>query len=177
MTNQPPTASPSDFPQDGAGQTPPVQITFDCLPLRSLARRDVPLDASPKYQAFCHRVLAALDQHGSFNSYYLHNARCLFRLLNDPKRGQLEFRFEGTVLTDEADRHARQADLTVQLERETCDWLTAPVVQWFRETVCQAVLTEFDRYIAAGDLAKTVQRLETLQKDMEEGGGFVGMYL
>ena len=39
-----------------------VEIRFDCLPLRSVTRLDIPLDASPKYQAFCHRVKAAIEK-------------------------------------------------------------------------------------------------------------------
>ena len=48
-----------------------VEIEFDCLPLRSIGRFDIPLDASPVYQAKCERIKQAIDQHGSHNSYYL----------------------------------------------------------------------------------------------------------
>jgi len=89
----------------------------------------------------------------------------------------LEFRFEGTVLTDSEDRHAEHCDLRIDLRRETCDWLTEPVVEWFRETVERAVLVEFDRYIAAGDLQKTVERTEKLQAESDSHSGFVGMGL
>jgi heme-degrading monooxygenase HmoA len=43
--------------------------------------------------------------------------------------------------------------------------------------VQRAVLVEFDRYVQAGDLTKTIERLEALQKASDESGGFVGMYL
>ena len=41
----------------------------------------------------------------------------------------------------------------------------------------RAVEIEFDRYIAAGDLAQTKQRIEQLQAQSDQKGGFVGMYL
>jgi len=154
-----------------------VDIAFDCLPLRSVGRVDIPIDASPKFREHCQRVLAAIDKHGTHNAYYLHNAHCRFHLTNAPDLGMIEFRFHGTVLTDEVDRHARAADLEVELVRETCDWLTEPVVEWFRETVPHAVQKEFDLYIAAGDLQQTVERIERIQSESDEQGGFVGMYL
>ena len=154
-----------------------VQIAFDCLPLRSVGRLDIPIDASPIYRAFCERVKAAFDKHGSHNAYYLHNARCVFHLTNDPEIGLLEFCFEGTVLTDDPDLHALHADLQVQLHGETCGWLIEPVVRWFEETVSRAVIVEFDRFIEAGDLEQTRQRIEKLQAASEESGGFLGMYL
>ena len=52
----------------------PVDISFDCLPLRSIGRLDIPLDASPKYRARCERIKAAIDKHGSHNAYYLYHA-------------------------------------------------------------------------------------------------------
>jgi hypothetical protein len=154
-----------------------VEIEFDCLPFRSVGRMDIPMDASPKYRAFCERVKAAFEKHGAHNSYYLHNATCTFHLTNRSDVGMLQFRFEGTVLTDLSDMHASHADLEVTLEGETCSWLTESVVAWFRETVSRAALVEFDRYIEAGDLEKTRQRLEKMQAASEESGGFLGMYL
>lgn len=154
-----------------------VDIQFDCLPLRSLGRLDIPLDASPKYRARCERVKAALEKHGSHNSYYLYNARCEYHLANSEKLGGLEFRFEGTVLTDHDDRHCQHCDLEVELIRETCQWLTEPVVEWFKETVPKSVAVEFDRYIEAGDLEKARQRIEKIQAASDQSGGFVGMYL
>ena len=61
-----------------------VEIQFDCLPLRSVSRSDVPLDASPKLRDFCARLQQAHRKHGTHNTYYLHNARCIFHLTNQP---------------------------------------------------------------------------------------------
>jgi hypothetical protein len=55
--------------------------------------------------------------------------------------------------------------------------LTEPVVAWFETTVSRSVETEFDRYIAAGDLEQAKQRIEQIQAASDEAGGFVGMYL
>jgi hypothetical protein len=154
-----------------------VDITFDCLPLRTVGRLDIPLDASPKYRALCERVKAAIERHGSHNSYYLHNARCVYHLTNQDDVGMLEFRFEGTVLTDAEDVHTQRSDLEVELVRETCEWLTEPIVHWFSETVHRAVNAEFDRYIEAGDLQQAKERIERIQAASDEAGGFLGMYL
>jgi hypothetical protein len=154
-----------------------VEIAFDCLPLRSVGRLDIPLDASPKFRERCERIKGALERHGSHNTFFLYNADCTFHLTNRENFGTLEFRFEGTVITDSTDTQAQHADLQVELIRETCDWLTAPVVQWFQESVQHAVCVEFDRYIAAGDLAKTRARIDRLQAEIEKTGGHVGMYL
>ena len=154
-----------------------VDIEFDCLPLRSVGRVDVPLDASPVFQAKCERIKQALQKHGTHNSFYLHNASCKFFLTNDENFGSVEFLFEGTVLTDEADQQAVASDIQVTLERETCDWLTEPVVNWFRESVARAVRVEFNRYIAAGDLQKTLERLKKIREESDAHGGYMGMYL
>ncbi len=154
-----------------------VDLRFDCLPLRSIGRLDIPIDASPKYRARCERIKHAIDTHGSHNSYYLYNATCTFRLTNSDDQGMLEFRFEGTVLTDPTDQRTENSDLQVELVRETCDWLTEPAVKWFLETVPRAVAVEFDRYIAAGDLAQAVERMKALQAKADQSGGYVGMYL
>ncbi|MHC4398984.1 MAG: hypothetical protein ACYTG0_04820 [Planctomycetota bacterium] len=156
---------------------PPVDITFDCLPLRSIGRMDVPMDASPAFRALAGRVKGAAEKHGFHNSYYLYNAACIYHLTNDPKTGMLEFRFEGTVLTGPDDQKTLRSDLQVELHRETCDWLTTPIVKWFRDTVETAVKVEFDRYIAAGDLKQTVQRLKRLEDESDSHEGFVGMGL
>jgi len=155
----------------------PVDISFDCLPLRSITRFDVPLDASPGLQSLCLRIKQAAEKHGLHNTYYLHNGRCRFQLTNDPQIGMLEFQFEGTILTDADDLHARYADLIVEVRQEVCDWLTEPAVAWFRETVRQAVLIEFGRYIAAGDLQKTIDRMQRLQATSDAQGGFIGLGL
>ena len=81
-----------------------VEVTFDCLPLRSVGRLDVPLDASPKFRAMLERIKRAIDQHGSFNTYYLYNAICRYHLVDEDDFGMIEFRFEGTVFTNAQDQ-------------------------------------------------------------------------
>lgn len=154
-----------------------VEIAFDCLPLRSVGRMDIPLDASPKFRERCLRIKSALEKHGAFNTYYLYNATCKFHLTNREERGMIEFRFEGTAITDPTDLRTDRCDLEVELIRETCDWLTAPIVEWFQQSVAHAVRVEFDRYIEAGDLAKAKERMQKLQAQIEQSGGHVGMYL
>ena len=154
-----------------------VEITFDCLPLRSVTRLDIPIDASPKYRAQCERIKAAIEKHGSHNTYYLYNAVCKYHLTNSDDVGMIELRFEGTAITDPADMHAQRCDLQVELKSETCDWLTAPIVAWFEQSVPRSVAVEFDRFIAAGDLQKTKDRIAQLQAQTEQSGGYVGMYL
>jgi hypothetical protein len=154
-----------------------VDITFDCLPLRSIPRVDIPLDASPKYRAKLERIKHALETHGTVGTYYLHNAACKFHLTNEPEFGVIEFRFDGTLFTDATDLKSERADLQVELVRETVDWLTEPVVHWFHECVTHAVEVEFNRYIASGNLAQTVARLKALESQVDESGGYVGMYL
>jgi len=129
---------------------------------------DIPLDASPKFRERCERIKAALAHHGSHNTYYLYNAGCKFHLTNRDEVGMLEFRFEGTVITDASDLAAQHADLQVELVRETCDWITAPIVDWFQQSVQRAVRVEFDRYIEAGDLQKAKDRMEKLQAEIEK---------
>ena len=154
-----------------------VEISFDCMPLRSVTRFDIPLDASPKYRAFCETVKAAIEKHGSMNSYFLYNARCCYHLTNDANIGSIEFKFYGTVLTDEGDARTKRCDLSVDLVGETCPWLSSPIVEWFQDTVARSVAVEFDRYISAGDLQQAKQRIERIQQASDEAGGFVGMYL
>lgn len=154
-----------------------VEISFDCLPLRSVAGFDVPDDVSPKLATKMQRVKEALEKHGAHNSYYLHNAECVFHLTNEPNNGMMKYSFEGVVFTDQEDMKARNCDLEIQLEKETCSWLNQSIVDWLAETAERAVIVEFNRYVAAGDLSKTVERLEALEKESDESGGFVGMYL
>ncbi len=154
-----------------------VDVSFDCRPLRTIGRLDVPLDASPKFRQFCERVKSAIERHGSFNTYYLYNGRCAFHLTNDPNSGTIEYRFEGTAFTDEADERTIRCDLAVEEAGDTCDWLTQPIDDWLRATVERAVRVEFDRYISAGDLSKAVERINQLQSQTDEAGGFVGMFL
>ena len=154
-----------------------VDIRFDCLPLRTITRLDIPLDASPKYRQRCEDIKAAIDKHGTHNSYYLYNAHCIFHLVNSEQRGAIDFAFDGVVLTDTQDESCKSSDLRVTLAGETCDWLTQPVSDWFAATVPHAVKVEFDRYIAAGDLDKTRSRIEKIEAASDDAGGFIGMGL
>ena len=156
---------------------PPVAISFDCIPLRSINRFDIPLDATPEQQALCERIKQAAQKHGLFNTFYLCNARCVFQFTNHPEIGMVEFSFKGTVLTDQEDRKTIACDLQAELVKETCDWLTAPAVEWLKETVAEALKIEFDYYIEAGDLQKTIQRIENLQAQTDAHRGFMGMGL
>jgi hypothetical protein len=158
-------------------QNRPVEITFDCLPLRSLARLDPPLDASPGLIAKYERIKAAIAEHGTYNTYYLHNASCKFYVTNDPNRGMIAFKFEGVVFTDDSDSLTRHASLSVTLDRETCSWLEQHVVNWFQESVTHAVVVEFDRYIGAGDPEQTRKRKAHMEQVIDSRGGFVGMHL
>jgi hypothetical protein len=157
--------------------SPPVAIAFECTPLRSVPRLDIPLDASPGYRARLERMQQAVAAHGTRNAYYLTDGSCTFRFTNDPETGWVRFAFEGTVLTDETDSRTVGSDLAVCLDTETCDWLTQPAVEWLAVSAKHAVEAEFDRYIAAGDLAKARERLAKEQARIDEAGGFLGMNL
>ncbi|MCA9107684.1 MAG: hypothetical protein KDA83_19880 [Planctomycetales bacterium] len=157
------------------GRKQQVEITFDCVPLRSVRSTEAPAEGSPKFQALVKRIGGAIEKHGRHNSYYLHTGIVRYQLTNSAKVGELRFAFEGTVLTDAADQLTRSADLTISLNGDTCDWLTEPVVNWFHETVRRAVMVEFDRYIDAGDLARTQERIDQLSREADQSGGFLGM--
>ncbi len=152
-----------------------VSVSFDCTPLRSVARWDVPPDAPPGEREDHARLRRAAKRHGLHNSYYLSNGYVEFHLTNDPEVGLLAFRFDGSILTDSQDRRTRLLDLSVELDGAACDWLTASAVEWFRATVVQAVRTDFDRYIESRDLERTRQRVERVEMEMVNCGGFVGM--
>lgn len=156
---------------------PPVAISFECTPLRSVPRLDIPIDASPAYRQRLERMQRAVARHGTRNTYYLTNASCTFQLTNDPGIGMVEFAVEGTLLTDELDSRTVGSDLDVKLVRETCDWLTEPAVKWLARSAERAVQVEFDRYIAAGDLSRTLERLAKEQAAIDAGGGYLGMNL
>lgn len=160
-----------------AGEAAPVVIRFECMPLRSVPRLDVPLDASPGYRRRLEVLQRAVATHGTRNTYHLTDGSCTFRFTNDPATGWIEFAFQGTVMTDEEDRRAVGSDLEVSIVRETCDWLTQPAVEWLQLTVKHAVEAEFDRYIAAGDLSRALDRLAKDQAASDAAGGFVGMNL
>ena len=156
---------------------PAVAMSFECTPLRSVPRLDIPLDASPGYRARLERMQRAVAAHGTRNAYYLTDGACTFHFTNDAAGGWVRFGFEGTVFTDDADLATTGSDLAIQLDVETCDWLTQPAVEWLTVSVKHAVEAEFDRYIAAGDLAKARERLAREQARIDEAGGFLGMNL
>jgi hypothetical protein len=155
---------------------PHVDIAFDCLPLRSVGRVDVPLDASPAYRARCERLQQAIDKHGTQNAYFLYNTRCVYRLANSDIEGMLRFSFDGTVMTDHGDGKADRADLTVELTAETCGGLPPEVLAWYGRVVERAVLIEFDRFIAAGSLADRVAQLGQLDS-IQDVTDFAGMHV
>ena len=130
-----------------------------------MPRFDIPLDASPVYRARLERMQRAVASHGTRNAYYLSDGSCTFRFTNDPAIGWVRFRFEGTLLTDDADAKTIGSDLDVALDQETCDWLTQPAVEWLKLAAKHAVEIEFDRYIAAGDLSRALERLARLAAD------------
>ena len=154
-----------------------VEIEFDCLPLRTVQRVDVPLDASPKYEAIVLGVKAAIEEHGVHNTYYLHNAACTYHLTNDASRGMVRFKVEGTVITDATDSHTKSCHVDVKLERENCDWLNEAVVRWLSESAREALVVEFNRYILAGDLTKAEERIKKIQAESDASEGYMGMYL
>jgi hypothetical protein len=154
-----------------------VDISFRCWPLRSVSRIDPPVDASSEVVALFARLRGAAQKHGFHNTYYLHDGKSVFHLTNDEQIGMLEFHFEGTLLTDTPDMKTLDCDLEVELAGEVCAWLVAPVVDWFAGTVREAVRVEFDRFIAAGDLRKTILRAQQLRAASDARGGFLGMGL
>lgn len=154
-----------------------VDIEFDCLPLRSVTRLDPPLDATPMLEAKFQRLKQAIAQHGTLNTYFLHNAKCKYYVTNDPARGMIAFSFEGVIFTDANDEFSKHADLKVTLDKETCPWLDQHVVKWFQESVVHAVLVEFDRFIYAGNAEQTRNRIRQLEQELEASGGFIGMDL
>lgn len=154
-----------------------VEIAFRCLPLRSVTSFALPVDASAEMEQIYRNLRAAAQKHGLHNSYYLYDGSCIFHLTNHDQIGTITFSFAGAVLTDADDLHTLRSDLEVQLTGEVCEWLVAPVVDWFADTVRVAVKVEFDRFIAAGDLQKTIQRLEQLQAASDAQGGFLGAWL
>jgi hypothetical protein len=153
---------------------PYVDVAFDCLPLRSVGRVDVPLDASPALRARCEQLQRAIDTHGSQNAYLVYNTRCVFRLANSDVENMLRFSFEGTVLTDRSDAKADRAELAIELQGHTCGPIPTEVIAWFRGVVEKAVLIEFDHFIAAGQLSKRVTDLGRIDS-IADLAGFAGM--
>jgi hypothetical protein len=156
---------------------PAVAISFECTPLRSVPRLDIPLDASPVYRRHLERMQRAVGRHGTRNTYYLTGGSCTFRFTNEPDNGWVRFTFEGTLLTDETDARTIGSDLEITLALETCDWLTQPAVKWLELSVKHAIEAEFDRYIAAGDLSRALERLAREQAASDAAGGYLGMNL
>jgi hypothetical protein len=148
-------------------QMNPVAIAFDCLPLRSIGRVDVPIDASPDYRARGERLQQAIEKHGRENAYFLYNTYCVYRLANSDIDNMLRFTFDGVLITDRSDAKAASADLAIELQSETCGPMSPAVLEWFRRVVTRAVLIEFDRFIASG-------RLEALA-GAAEANDYVGM--
>lgn len=111
------------------------------------------------------------------NAFFLSNGKCVFHFANHETLGMVKFAFHGTVLTDTDDRKTAGSDLHIELQSETCPWLTATAVAWLKETVEQAVRIEFDHYIATGDLQVTIDRLRQLEAETEAKSGYLGMGL
>jgi hypothetical protein len=117
----------------------------------------------------------AIAQHGADNAYFLYNTRCVFRLANSDVHNMLRFTFEGTVKTDRGDCQATAADLRIELAAETCGGPPpAEVLAWFRRVVERAVLIEFNRFIAAGQLAHRVAQVGQVER-IGELPGFAGL--
>ncbi len=155
---------------------PVVDIEFDCLPLKSIGRVDVPLDASPAFRAQRERLQQAIETHGSRNAYFLYNTQCTFHLANSEIANMLRFTFDGTVLTDRSDCKADYADLAIVLVAETCGGVPPEALEWLHGIVQRAVLVEFDRFIDAGQMAARVAELGTVN-NLNSLCGFAGMGL
>lgn len=153
---------------------PVVDIAFDCLPLRSVARVDVPLDATPAFRARCERLQQATEAHPGENAYFLYNTRCTYRLANSDIENMLRFSFDGTLLTDRSDCKAEWADLKVVLTAETCGGVPLAALEWLRGVVYRAVLIEFDRFIADGQLAQRIDELQDISS-ISDIDSFAGM--
>lgn len=154
-----------------------VDILFRCIPLRSIGRFDPPVDASDEQRALLRGIHKAATTHGVHNAYYLCDATCVFHLTNDRSVGTVAFRFEGTVLTDPEDRQTVGSDLAIEFDYEVCDWITTPAIDWLRLSVDRAVRVEFDRFIAAGDLQRTIERHRRFEDETGAKGGYLGMGL
>jgi hypothetical protein len=143
-----------DAPTPPLLSEPAVDIAFDCLPLRTVGRLDVPLDASDSLRRRAERMKSAINLFGIDRAYFLFNARCVFRFANSEIEGICRFEFEGAVQTDAGDRKCDRTVLDVRLISETCGGLPAEVEAWLADRVRQAVAVEFDRFIAAGRLTR-----------------------
>ena len=156
---------------------PVVDIAFDCLPLRSIARVDRHLDhlqTALEHRARSERLRQAVDAYAGENAYFLYNTRCTYRLANSDIDNMLRFSFDGTLLTDRSDCKADRADLNVVLTAETCGGVPPAAMEWLRRMLKRAVLIEFDRFIADGRLAQRVEELEDISS-ITDIDSFAGM--
>ncbi len=149
-----------------------VDISFSCLPLRSVGRLDVPMDASGIYRIRYERLREALRSHSAQRTYYLYDAHCVFRLANSEIEGMIRFDFEGIVLTDAGDVLTDHVELDVKLASETCDGIPAEVEAWLKQRLEKAVAIEFDSFIAAGQLSSRTTELGQLEC-LSDFGGFL----
>lgn len=147
-----------------------VEITFSCLPLRSIGRLDVPIDASGIYRIRHQRLQAALRAHGAERTYYLYDARCIFRLANSEVEGMVRFDFEGIVRTEAGDALTEEVEIDVRLTSDTCGGVPPEVETWLKQRVEKAVAIEFDRFIAAGQLRRRTDELGSLEQLSDLGG-------
>jgi hypothetical protein len=152
----------------------PVDIAFDCLPLRSVGRLDVPLDASDAFRRRVERIKEAMEEFGAERTYFLYNSRCIFRLANSEIEGVCRFEFEGVVRTDAGDRKCLQTLLEVRLASETCGGIPPQVEAWLADRVRQAAGIEFDRFISAGQLGGGTEPFDALAS-LSGLGGFSGL--
>ena len=116
----------------------PVEIAFDCLPLKSVGRMDVPMDASPTYRDRYEKLQAVLQAHGPERTYYLYNAHCIFRFANSEVDGMARFGFEGLVRTDASDSLTELVELEVNLAGETCGGIPNEATSWLAQQVSKA---------------------------------------
>ena len=132
----------------------------------------MPLDASGVYRIRYERLREALESHGAERTYYLYDAHCVFRLANSEIEGMVRFDFEGLLHTDAGDARTESAELDVRLASETCGGVPAEVEAWLKARVEKAVAIEFDRFIAAGQLANRTDELGQLER-LSDLGGFL----
>ena len=130
-----------------------VDVEFECVPLRTIGRLDIPLDASDAQRRRAVHMQSAINSYGVERTYFLQNARCVFRFANSDVEGVCRFEFEGIARTDAGDRKCEEVILEVALVSETCGGVPSVVQEWLIERVRRAVAIEFDRFIAAGQLA------------------------
>jgi hypothetical protein len=152
-----------------------VDVEFDCVPLRTIGRLDIPLDASDAQRRRAAHMQSAINSYGVERTYFLQNARCVFRFANSDVEGVCRFEFEGIARTDAGDRKCEEVILEVALVSETCGGVPSVVQEWLIERVRQAVAIEFDRFIAAGQLAAQVGQPEAPSRMAENLDGLGGM--